>query len=88
MRNTLTEWERFTGFLKRNGAPVYRVCGELEMEESTLREKIEKVEITLFEVMKIWKLIGGTSEKILNLFYTKRGNDEAEENKSAAEIAG
>ena len=27
MRNTLTEWERFTGFLKRNGVPVYRVCG-------------------------------------------------------------
>lgn len=47
MRNTLTEWERFTGFLKRNGVPVYRVCGELEMEESTLREKVEKVEITL-----------------------------------------
>lgn len=88
MRNTLTEWERFTGFLKRNGVPVYRVCGELEMEESTLREKIKKVEITLFEVMKIWKLIGGTSEKILNLFYTKRGNDEAEENKPAAEIVG
>ena len=58
------------------------------MEESTLREKVEKVEITLLEVMKIWKLIGCTSEKILNLFYTKRGNDEAEENKPAAEIAG
>ena len=88
MRNTLTEWERFTGFLKRNGVPVYRVCGELEMEESTLREKVEKVEITLLYEMKIWKLIGCTSEKILNLFYTKRGNDEAEENKPAAEIAG
>ena len=88
MRNTLTEWERFTNFLKRNGVPVYRVCGELEMEESTLREKVEKVEITLLEVMKIWKLIGCTSEKILNLFYAKRGSDEAEENKSAAEIAG
>lgn len=88
MRNTLTEWERFTGFLKRNGVPVYRVCGELEMEESTLREKVEKVEITLWDLMKIWRLVGGTSEKILNLFYVKRGSDEAEENKSAAEIAG
>ena len=73
MRTTLTEWERFTGFLKRNGVPVYRVGGELEMEESTLREKVEKVEITLLEVMKIWKLIGCTSEKILNFFLHKKG---------------
>lgn len=84
----MTEWERFTAMLGKAGVPVYRVCGELEMEESTLREKVEKVEITLLDVMKIWKLIGCTSEKILNLFYTKRGNDEAEENKPAAEIAG
>lgn len=83
-----TARNRFEKLLAKNNVPIYRVCNELEIEESALREKVAKVEITLLEVMKIWKLIGGTSEKILNLFYVKRGNDEKEANKSAAEIAG
>lgn len=85
---TGTTWNKFEKLLGENNVPIYRVCNELKIEESVLREKVAKVEITLLEVMKIWKLIGGTSEKILNLFYVKRGNDEAEKNKSVAEIAG
>lgn len=69
----VTPWNRFEKLLGKNNVPIYRVCSELEIEESALREKITKVEITLLEVMKIWKLVGGTSERILNLFYVKRG---------------
>lgn len=91
-RAEVTPWERFRELLESNDVPIYQVCSVLEMEEEELKKKIRYSNITLLEVLKIWNLLGVTSTKIVNLFFsgTTIGGrlDEKEENKSAAEIAG
>lgn len=87
----VTPWERFLALLESNDVPVYQVCSVLEMEEEELKKKIRYSNITLLDVLKIWKLLGVTSAKIVNLFFsgaTIGGRlDEKEEDKQKEKTA-
>lgn len=87
----VTPWDRFLALLESNDVPVYQVCSVLEVEEGELKKKIRYSNITLLEVLKIWNLLGVTSTKIVNLFFsgaTTGGRlDEKKENKQKEKTA-